>query len=80
MIDDLGSIPEDYVADPNGSSLLFSFPNLGVLIAVHCKEGRATDEPGSGQLMVEGCSGNGHEDKNNRYKDIEIIKIMITSS
>ena len=25
------------------------------------------------------CTGNGRKDKNNRYKDIVIIKIMITS-
>ena len=38
MGDDLGSIWEDYVVDSDGSSLLFSFSKVGVLIATHCEE------------------------------------------
>ena len=54
MADDLGAIPEDYIADSDGSSLLFSFSNVGVLTAAHYKEEGATDKSGSGQFLREG--------------------------
>ena len=64
MGDDLGAVPEHYVTDSDGSSFLFSSPNVGVLIAVHCEEEGATDEPGSGQFLWAGghCQSSVMED------------------
>ena len=46
MADDLGSVSEDNVTDPDGSCLLFSISNKGVFTAAHGKEEGAIDDPG----------------------------------
>ena len=53
MADDLSSVPEDYVTDPNGSCLAVPIDNKGVFTATHGKKEGATDKPSSGLLLGE---------------------------
>ena len=55
MADELFSIPEHYVTDPDGPGLLFLIFDDGVFAAAHSKEeGTAADEPSLGLLLWEG--------------------------
>ena len=46
MADDLSSVSEDDITEPDGSCLSFSISDEGVFTAAHGKEEGATDKPG----------------------------------
>ena len=45
MADDLGSVSEDDITDPDGSCLSFSMSDEGVFTAAHGKEEGTKDKP-----------------------------------
>ena len=51
MADDVGSISEDNITDPDGACLSFSIPNEGVFTAAHGEEEGTTYKPGPCLLM-----------------------------